>query len=154
MNKSLTEGLQIKHSTVLWKHRKKFQHTWQLLQSQLHPNYSSAPGAGSLCVQEAVESPLEFQSDWQAGIFFFWHTDVCMLFFMSCEWWTAVTSIMDGLCVCLWDRPVIIFQTSLSHTVSHRISFSLHSYLNNRENKFTYLLIFKTWMPFFCKPFW
>lgn len=81
-------------------------------------------------------------SVWLTGwIFFFWHTDVCMLFFVSCEWWTAVTSIMDGLCVCLWDRPVIIFQTplSLSHSVSHRIRFSLHSYLNNGENKFTHL---------------
>lgn len=55
-------------------------------------------------------------SVWLTGWNFFF-SDTLMFacyFFMSCEWWTAVTSIMDGLCVCLWDRLVIIFQTPLS----------------------------------------
>ncbi len=104
-------------------HKKIFQHTWQLLQSQLHPNYSSAPGAGSLYEPGnlfrnfTVIDRLQFFS----GTLMF----ACYFFFKSCEWLTAVTSIMDRLCVCFWDRPVIIFQTPLSHSVCYRISVSL-----------------------------
>ncbi len=127
-------------------HKKIFQHTWQLLQSQLHPNYSSAPGAGSLYEPGnlfrniTVIDRLQFFS----GTLMF----ACYFFLSHVNDWQLSHPLWID-CVCASE---IDFNNIPDPSLSQRLLQNqcqsgsvLLSYLNNRENKPTRLFIFKTW---------